>query len=282
MLLSGDEIKKRNLIQNDSTDSYRAASYDLRVGKIITWSGEEKSSFTLKSQATVLAISSERVKLPRNVSGDATVKTRLCHDGVLAINIGIIDPEYEGLVSSYLINFGRKDFSLNVGQTFLRLALHEFTPSEKPPSPHNLSDTEYINERKKETVAVLSETFLHLPMNIKPLTEEVLSEWKKGLFIWVPIASLFFIALTWAITLGVTYSGREVPSKEQLKAELSSDIQARSLKSIDDRLTRIEERLTKLEQTASGPPQPAPSPSVPQLGKKPTAGETPTGKTPTP
>lgn len=281
MLLSGDEIKKRNLIQDDSAGSYRAASYDLRVGKIITSSGEEKSSFTLKSQATVLAISSERVKLPRNVAGDATVKTRLCHDGVLAINIGIVDPEYEGLVSSYLINFGKKDFSLNVGQTFLRLSFHEFTPSEKPPSPHNLSDTEYVNERKKETVAVLSETFLHLPMNIKPLTDEVLSEWKKGLFVWVPIVSLFLIILTWAITLGVTYTGREVPSKEQLKAELASEIQARSLKNIDEQLAKINDRVTKVEQAASPSSQPAAKPSA-QQGKKPSSVQPPPVANPTP
>jgi Tfp pilus assembly protein PilO len=118
-------------------------------------------------------------------------------------------------------------------------------------------------------------------MNIKPLTEEVLSEWKKGLFVWVPIISLFLIILTWAITLGVTYTGREVPSKEQLKAELATEIQARSLKNIDEQLAKINDRLTKVEQAVSLFSQPAAKPSA-QQGKKPSSVQPPPVAKPTP
>lgn len=264
-LLNGEEIRKRGLIQNPVADGYKAASYDLHVGKIITSSGEEKTSFTLKSQATVLAISSERVKLPKNVAGYATVKTRLCHDGILALNIGIIDPDYEGLVSSYLINFGKKDFSLNAGQVFLRLSMHEFAESEKAPDYPKISDAEYVNERKKEAVATLSETFLHLPMNIKPLTDEVLSEWRKGLFTWVPALALVMTLLAFAVTLGVSYGGREVPSKEQLKAELTREIvdetkeklKTEGLKEFEGRLKKLEEDAQKAAQKAAAQGNPA-------------------------
>jgi len=122
-----------------------------------------------------------------------------------------------------------------------------------------MSDAEYINERKKEAVATLSETFLHLPMNIKPLTDEVLSEWKKGLFTWLPALALVMTLLAFAVTLGVSYGGREVPSKEQLKAELTREIvdetqqklKAEGLKDFEDRLKKLEEDARKAAQTAA-------------------------------
>jgi hypothetical protein len=40
MLLNSDQIQKKNLIQNGSPGSYRTASYDLQVGKIIDHEGE--------------------------------------------------------------------------------------------------------------------------------------------------------------------------------------------------------------------------------------------------
>jgi deoxycytidine triphosphate deaminase len=243
MLLNGDEIKKRHLIQNDSADSSRAASYDLRVGKIMTGSGEEVTTFVLEPQGMVLVISKERLKLPKTIAGYATVKTALCHDGVLATNIGILDPGYEGLASSYLINFGKTDFALAVEQPFLRLAFHEFTTwADAPPAPSR-QDTDYVNDRRHEVVKSMPETFLDLATNVRNIADEVLTQWRTRILIFVGIIAAFVTVITWGVTLGVTYSGRNVPSKEQLKAELAAEIQARSLKNVDEELAKINERL---------------------------------------
>lgn len=241
MLLNGDEIKKRGIIENASTDGYRSSTYDLRVGRIISVYGAEASSFILKPQGTVLVISKERIKLPSNVAGYATVKTRLCQDGVLATNIGIIDPGYAGLVSSYLINFGKGDFSLNVDQPFLRLAFHEFPAWDGGPAATSLADLNYVNERKKEVVAFMSDTFLDLPANIKKITDEVLAEWKKKLLVWVPVVGLSLAILGLTLPLGSRYVEQREAFREKLRGELLSDIQARSLRSIEDRLAKLEE-----------------------------------------
>lgn len=264
MLLSGDEIKKRALIEKASTDGYRAASYDLCVEKILTTTGDEETSFVLEPQGTVLVISKERVKLPKNIAGYATVKTSLCHDGVLATNIGIIDPGYDGLVSSYLINFGKNNFALNAGQPFLRLGFHEFTSWEGAPAAPSRSDVDYVNDRRREVVRSMPDTFLDIPGNVRRIADEVFGQWRTRLFVFVGAIALFVTFVTWSVTLGVSYLGREVPSKEQLKAELTSEIEARSLKSIDD-------RLTKLERAASHSPQSAPTLSAPKEPEKPSS-----------
>lgn len=89
MLLSGDEIKSRNLILNSDPKMFKSASYNLRIGKILTPQGDQLTDYTLPPQGTVEVVSIEEFNLPKNVAGYATVKTSLCNDGVLAINIGM-------------------------------------------------------------------------------------------------------------------------------------------------------------------------------------------------
>lgn len=271
MLLSGDEIRNRGLIQNALADGYRAASYDVHVGRIFPVSGDERNSFVLKPQGTVLVISRERIQLPKNVAGYATVRTRLCQDGILAINIGIIDSEYQGLVSSYLINFGKSDFALSADQPFLRLGFHEFTPSKNPPPAQTVSDNEYVRARKGEAVAFMSETFLDLEGTIKKVADKILDEWKNGLIKWAALAGVTITLLAFGVTLGVTYSGREVPSKEQLKAELTREIvdetkqqlKAEGLRDFEDRIKKLEQEVREAKQKASAQQGAASGPSKP-------------------
>jgi deoxycytidine triphosphate deaminase len=107
MLLSGEAIRQGKLINDASEDDYRGASYDLHIGTIIDPTGEATRAYTLPAQGIVEVISRETVSIPKNIAGFATVKTSLCNEGILAINIGIVDPLYSGLVSSFLINFGK-------------------------------------------------------------------------------------------------------------------------------------------------------------------------------
>ena len=44
MLLSGEAINQRHLVNNASNDGYRGASYDLHIGKIIDPDGGEQDT----------------------------------------------------------------------------------------------------------------------------------------------------------------------------------------------------------------------------------------------
>lgn len=252
MLLNGHVIKSEGLIENPNETGFRGASYDVHAGKIIPISGEEKASFVLKPQGTVLVISKERVRLPSGVAGYATVKTSLCQDGILATNIGIIDPGYRGPVSTYLINFGKSEFNIGLGDPFLRLAFHRFEPHADFAPKEQKTEELYIRERKREVVSYLSDTFLDLPSHIKKVTNEVFQEAKKRLLVWAPLVGVALTLFVFGVTLGVTYSGREVPSKEQLKADLAAELNARFTKDLEDRLRRIETELSQADRNKTG------------------------------
>ena len=97
-MLNSDEIKARGLIpEGFHQECLRNAGYDLRIGTLISRDEKntskcQKDVVDLAPQGIAAAISKEIIKLPLDVCAYVSVKTSLCRDGVLAINIGIIDP----------------------------------------------------------------------------------------------------------------------------------------------------------------------------------------------
>src|SRR2546422_11284356 len=121
MLLNGDEIRSRGLVANSDSKMFKAASYTPRIGKILTPNGEELTTYVLPPLGTVEVVSIEEFRLTGDVAGYATVKTSLCNNGILAINIGLLDPLWKGPISSTLINFGKQAYLLQAEAEFLRL-----------------------------------------------------------------------------------------------------------------------------------------------------------------
>lgn len=88
MLLSDKEIKKHGLIHDGLDSNFRAISYDVTIGRIIETNGRKRNSLILRPQGIVEVVSKEKVKLPRDIAGYAMVKTSLCNEGILPLNIG--------------------------------------------------------------------------------------------------------------------------------------------------------------------------------------------------
>jgi deoxycytidine triphosphate deaminase len=231
-MLSGEQIKGKQLIQNDRPESYRAASYDLTVGTIIPPLARPSKknappsigpvdTFVMPPQGMVEVVSHERVKIPKSIAGYATVKTGLCDKGILALNIGIIDPCYEGLISSTLINFGKSDFNLKKGEVFLRLTFFEYAPPEvvRATSP---KDDQYIKDKESKVLQHLSRTFLNLDQRVKELTEPILKEWTSGMLRYVGFGSLLLAGFAFLVTLGVSYVSRQLGPREQITQELTA------------------------------------------------------------
>ena len=76
-MLTGDDIRSAGLIADASPGGYRASSYDVRIGKIITNDGTLHEYYKIPAQGIVQVVSRETMKLPSTISGIATVK-RVC------------------------------------------------------------------------------------------------------------------------------------------------------------------------------------------------------------
>ncbi|MBW4027271.1 MAG: hypothetical protein HIU93_07675 [Acidobacteria bacterium] len=97
-LLCGEEIEAGGLVEASEDKFYRAATYDLSVGDIILDGGKmcEGSTYDLKPGGMVRVVSKELLSLPDNITGHVLLKNELCTRGVLAINIGVVDPGFKG------------------------------------------------------------------------------------------------------------------------------------------------------------------------------------------
>src|ERR1700722_10088410 len=101
-LLRGEEMKASGLVAESEEKLYRAATYDLSVGDIILAGGKlwEYSAYELKPGGMVRVVSKETLTLPDTITGHVLLKNDLCTKGVLAINIGVVDPGFKGPISS--------------------------------------------------------------------------------------------------------------------------------------------------------------------------------------
>jgi dUTPase len=274
MVLNGQEIKSRRLVVNASEPSFRNSSYDLRIGKMLSSEQEgDLDKFVLEPQGVVEVISTERIVLPANVVGYAMVKTTLCNDGIFAINIGIVDPGYSGLLSSTLVNLGKKAYPLLAGQVFLRLVFHEFTPH--PGSTGVTTDDErYVADKRTKVKERFAATFLDIPGTVsrlsKPIVEDLFGKWKVTLFWWIPLAVFSFAVLAFLVNWGATWSARNaLMQTATVRQDVLAEIRAPDNTQRDQRIAELERQLREMvqrfetsQQQTSGPGRSvAPAPS---------------------
>src|ERR1022692_1212965 len=197
-MLSGKEIRDKQLIANGLDDGYRAASYDLHIGEIVSPS---KDPSVIPAQGIVTVISGETVTLPNDITGFALVKTGLCNEGVLAINIGIIDAGWSGPIKTLLINFGKNPYPLALGEAFLRLTFFQHQAGGgRLGGP--IERSAYVQEARRSMLQLFSETFLDIETSAKKASEKTMEDFKLILFKYVPIAALLITLITFVLNYG--------------------------------------------------------------------------------
>ena len=167
MILNSEEIKNLKIIESFDEENFENASYNLSIDKIITMDGkEQKSGYKIKSQEILWAICKEKFNLPKDVIGLVHVKTTFTRDGIFAMNTGIIDPEYNGKISTLLINFGKKERFILKDEIILRVIFANINitnDDQYVPFKSNKDDSEYLNIIKKSTDN-FDKTFLNMSM----------------------------------------------------------------------------------------------------------------------
>jgi dUTPase len=235
-LLTGNEIKTLGLISEPSDDGYRGASYDVHIGSIIIPGelAEGPATYRLDPQGVVEVISREHVTLPNNLAGYAMVKTSLCDDGILALNIGIIDPLWKGPVSTTLLNFSNRPYALSRGQVFLRLTFHR-CGDVVPAQPQALTTSDY-RVKKQQKALEFGSTFLNLEENIERISGKIF--WK-----YVAWAALVIAVTTIVSSFAIGLVAMVFSSREHTRAITPQEANPSSLATPADVGKIVNERL---------------------------------------
>ena len=260
-LLSGEEIKSLALVENCADENlYRASTYDLSVAEIIPAENVPGTSeYDLPPGGTVRVVSKESLKLPNNITGHALLKNELCRKGVLALNIGVIDPGFEGPISSTLINFGRGNFVVKQGAPFLRISFHRCLVSPKANKSSKYSRQEYVSRVKDEAAAYMASSFLNVEGTAKKAAETAFVSFKEGLVIWATIVAVLLGLLAIFAPLGASYVEKYVVTRDQgvlkleqeSKKKLQEEIERNIKEQYDTRFKTLTDQVEELKRTTT-------------------------------
>jgi deoxycytidine triphosphate deaminase len=240
MILGKKRIKELNLISKGAIEAkYQEASYDLTVGTIVSPDGEtNKTDFPLRPQGIVKVISQEEFALPANVMAYVHVKTALCNEGVLALNIGIVDPRWTGPLQSALLNFGKVTHRIHKGDVFGRITFHITEEPEKP------TDAE-LSELKRRLTATenqakaraqsdvdkyLAADFLDFSNTVKAAAKKAAAEYRNTLLWYAPALALLLTIFTFLLNFANMHkiegyiNVRDRTDQEERLVKLSSDL----------------------------------------------------------
>jgi len=229
-LLSKNEVIALKIVRSNKspnvllTEGFRSSTYDSRIGEIVTQSGIcENDTFTLKPRGIVWLISKERFKLPENITGITTLRTTWTRQGILTLTVGIIDPCYDGPLTTAVINFGKNDFCIQKGDTFFRTAFFKHSVDDVHPRKEERGP--YMNSVVADS-HYFSDTFLTIDSLSKEIAPKI---W--GLPRWGLIIGL--------VGLGIAIFGLIVPQVWSVSAEVNQK---------NYRIEQLEKRIEALER----------------------------------
>jgi deoxycytidine triphosphate deaminase len=244
MILNHEEIKSRKIIDEPIEDEFGNGSYNLTVEKVIDMNNKINDSCTLKPQGMIYVVFKEKLKVPENVIGFAHVKTTLTKLGIMATNIGIIDPNYNGYISTLLINFGKCEHFISKGDAALRVTFANMnTPNlKKGIKQNNLEHASYLKVIQKN-ISNLDDKFL----NLSSVKKEVATDIFKVLL----GLAIFFTAGNFALS---AYFNHKSSSEKELdssikKYELGVLTLTESNKLLEEQLKNYESKLNVLEDS---------------------------------
>ena len=256
MLLTSAEIQSKKIVENAADTAKRATTYDATVGSIIVGGGEiDTSDYKLQPRGIVWVVSSETFNVPEDVTGLATLKTSWTHNGILALNVGVVDPCWHGPLAAAVVNFSDSDFVITKGDTFFRLLFLGHASVTKTPVARQM---DVYKKEIREKSRVFSKTFLNIEKVAAEVSEKVfaLPKWIYNLTIVGFLIAFLSIFVPLAVAVWSDY--RLGPAKfEALQKQIDK------LDPRDSTKLKIDElaiRVSELEKTdAPKTAQPTPS-----------------------
>jgi deoxycytidine triphosphate deaminase len=172
-MIVGQKLLDLQLVTGATADNLKHGTLDLTIGSIVPIGKEveakkrqivEEGGCFLEPREMVWVLSREEFNMPANVTGLATLKTAFTKDGILALNVGIIDPLFRGPISTALINFSDRPRQIRIGSKFFRLIFLEHADvSDYHIEDESINSQDYIRELKEKSYVDFAPSFLNIP-----------------------------------------------------------------------------------------------------------------------
>lgn len=171
MLITGTQITERVLLANPDAESIQGGCYYLRIHSIIptgdeakTYDPTEPKTFhTLEPGGLAWVISEEKFQIAEtSVTALVTLRSGFTKQGMLALDVGLVDANFFGPIGSLIINFSKRPIRLNAGEKFFRVLFFEHgkAAGKQIPPKTEYDHVEYSRKILSDMVGGFSGTFL--------------------------------------------------------------------------------------------------------------------------
>lgn len=186
MLITGNQINEQGLLANADPKNVRGGCYYLRIHSIIP-TGEDAKSYdpsnpkkyhTLEPGGLAWVISEEKFQIEdTSVTALVTLRSGFTKQGMLALDVGLVDANFFGPIGSLVINFSKKPIRLKAGDEFFRVLFfqHEKSAGDQAPVETRYDHTQYVEKILSEMVGGFSDTFLQTAEMEKRIEERLKS-----------------------------------------------------------------------------------------------------------
>jgi deoxycytidine triphosphate deaminase len=119
-------------------DQYQPASLDLSIGAVVTsnqtvsYQDNPKGWLMLEPGGVATLLSREEIHLPLDFCGTAYPITRLAMSGLIALNLGHIDPGSHGPMQIKIMNVLKTSYPVNIGDRFVTVIFERMPRTAEP------------------------------------------------------------------------------------------------------------------------------------------------------
>ncbi|MGZ7132727.1 MAG: dCTP deaminase domain-containing protein [Halobacteriota archaeon] len=245
-MLIKEEIKAANIVRPSQTAGERHSTYDATVGMIFKHGGDKGATYELPPRGVVWVVSQEEFHMPKNATGLATVKTKLAHKGVFALNVGVVDPGWKGPIATALVNFSTEPFTVNRGDPFLRLVILDHKDTGAPDIVHTADRYAMIAAQSSRAFA---DSFLSIDSVAGEVTKKLLSG-SNLIFVFTIVGLLLsglsiFGPIAWTVWTNAGDAKTEIVKLQNRVEQLEAEGKKRD--EADKQIVQDRERLKDLE-----------------------------------
>jgi dUTPase len=208
MVLTASELTGKGIVHDGVAIGERPTTYDATVGSIIRCGVEIKGkNFTLRPRQIVWVVSAETFDMGDSTTGLATLKTQWTHQGVLALNVGIVDPGWNGPLAAAVVNFSSSDFVIELGAPFFRILFHKHKaiPANEL-RPLSITRPDYVRQVIGHSKSFAS-TFLDMDDLSRTVADQVLGMPRWGLILSFVAVVLGLLAISIPVGVAIWTDG---------------------------------------------------------------------------
>jgi deoxycytidine triphosphate deaminase len=195
-LLAAADLDPKLFFKDGDTPVRQGSSFDLTIGTIYDAEGKEtEGPFLLKPNHIVQVVSAETFNLSADVTGHVTYKTGMTSVGVWALTVGIVDPGWNGPISTTLLNFSSRPALIEKGHAFLRVSFFRHDPVEEKLMRRTASVAEYHRDVRSAAATTFPTTFLDRDTIVEAAGRQAVGQIRRRALGWATAIAVLFAAI---------------------------------------------------------------------------------------